>query len=101
MSKKNCDTYLKDKIECFANLGIWVGEEKPYEAYAHLESAIPHIRHTRYGGHPVEDYPVDHPDADVEGDQGVQVLEGDVVGYGRVACRLHVKTCETMRREQL
>ena len=45
---------------------------------------------------------MEHPDADVEGHQGVQVLEGDVVGYGRVACQLGVKTCETMRlREEL
>ena len=49
--------------------------------------------HTRYGGHPVEDHSVEHPDADVEGDQGVQALEGDVVGDSRVASRLRVKMC--------
>ena len=76
---------LKDKIESFANLGIWVGEEKPYEANSHLKASIPQVGHARYGGHPVEDDPVEYPDADVEGYQGVQALEGDVVGNGRVA----------------
>ena len=79
---------LKYKIEFFANLGIWVGEEKPNEGNTHLEAAIPQVGHARYGGHLVEDDPVEHPDADVEGDQGVQALEGDVVGDGRVAGRL-------------
>ena len=46
------------------------------------------MRRARYGGYHVEDHPVENPDADVEGDQGVQTLEGDVVGDGRVAGRL-------------
>ena len=85
------DTGLKETTEWFANLGIWVGEEKPNEADAHLKATIPQVRHARYWGHPVEDYPMQHPDADVERDQGVQALEGDVVGDGRVAGWLGVK----------
>ena len=81
-------TGQKDEIELFANLGIWVAEEKPYQAYAHREAAIQQVRRARYGGYHVEDHPMEHPDADVEGDQGVQALEGDVVGDGRVAGRL-------------